>query len=407
MVRPVSAAPWILLLLFPLSLSCQSIVSSDIEFVESAPVETTLDNPDIRNTVDVWTEMIRSARTQLDFEQFYLSPQVGESLEDVIREIIAAAKRGVSVRFIVDARMYRTYPALADSFDAMDNMDVRVIDFTKVAGGVQHAKYFIVDREQVFLGSQNFDWRALTHIQELGLRIRHPGVAAVYHDLFELDWELAARPTGDMSIVPRNRYDNFLIVTPNADTVHLTPTYSPRGWIPDSARWDEPHILSLFDEATTEVMLQFLSYSSEGRDGSLYEGLEGPMVRAAARGVKVRMIVSDWGKGGRSEATLKRLSRIPNIEIKYSAIPEWSGGYISFARVVHCKYILVDGRAFWLGSSNGERSYFYTSRNAGIIVRSQRMAERLRRFFDKGWESPYCELVTPTSRYEPREHGER
>ncbi|MCU0412283.1 MAG: phospholipase D-like domain-containing protein, partial [Bacteroidetes bacterium] len=385
MVRPVSTAPWIILLLFPFSLSCQSIVSSDIEFVESAPVETTLDNPDIRNTVDVWTEMIRSARKQIDLEQFYLSPQQGEALDFVIGELIDVAARGVSVRIIIDARMYRTYPALADSFDAFDNITVRVLDFSKVSGGVQHAKYIIVDGEQVFVGSQNFDWRALTHIQELGLRIRHSGFAAVYRDLFELDWELAARPTDDTSIVPHNRYDDFIIVTPSADTVHLTPTYSPRGWISDSTRWDEPHVGSLIDQATSEVVLQFLSYASEGRDGSRYEGLEGPIVRAAARGVKVRMIVSDWGKGGRSEATLKQLSQIPNIEIRYVVIPEWSGGYISFARVVHCKFILVDQKAFWLGSSNGERSYFYTSRNVGVIVRNQRMAERLRRFFDKGW----------------------
>jgi hypothetical protein len=30
----------------------------DIELVESIPVETTLDNPDIRNTQEVWLEMI-------------------------------------------------------------------------------------------------------------------------------------------------------------------------------------------------------------------------------------------------------------------------------------------------------------------------------------------------------------
>lgn len=45
-------------------------------------------------------------------------------------------------------------------------------------GGVQHAKYF---------GSQNFDWRAIEHIQELGLRVRVPEVVQALGALFEYD----------------------------------------------------------------------------------------------------------------------------------------------------------------------------------------------------------------------------
>ena len=75
----------------------------DFEIVESIPAQTMLDNPDIRNTVRVWTEMIDAAKTSIDFEEFYISNQPGESLESVLKSVVAAAERGVRIRFIVDA----------------------------------------------------------------------------------------------------------------------------------------------------------------------------------------------------------------------------------------------------------------------------------------------------------------
>ena len=85
-------------------------VVQNIELVESIPVETTLDNPDIRNTLEVWLEMINSAETTLDIEQFYISNEKGEPLDIILGAIIAAGKRGVKVRIIIDSKMYKTYP---------------------------------------------------------------------------------------------------------------------------------------------------------------------------------------------------------------------------------------------------------------------------------------------------------
>ena len=38
--------------------------------------------------------------------------------------------------------------------------------------GILHAKYMVADGHAGYLGSHNFDWRSLTHVQELGLLIR-------------------------------------------------------------------------------------------------------------------------------------------------------------------------------------------------------------------------------------------
>ena len=394
-------APWI---------CAQNNSHSAIEIVESIPVETALDNPEIRNTLEVWLEMIGQASRTIDLEQFYISDEPGKLLQNVLSAIRSAADRGVKVRIIVDARMYKTYPESVDSLGKHPNIEARRIDFAAIAGGVQHAKYFIVDGKELFVGSQNFDWRALEHIHELGLRISSKGIAAAYEDIFELDWQLASGKLdpAHKPPVPGKRYPAPLrIPEPGSGDALLFPTFSPRGFIPDPGLWDERAIVELIGGAKKTLTLQFLSYSPLERGGGSYAAIDDAIRGAAKRGVKVRMIVSDWEKGTPAVEALKDLSTIPNIEVAFTSIPEWSGGYIPFARVEHCKHIVADHMKFWLGTSNCEKSYFYSSRNLGIVCTSARLAETLSRIFLKSWNSPYKELITRQGEYPAREHGEK
>ncbi len=386
--------------------------SHDFELVESIPIETTLDNPDIRNAQEVWLEMINGAKSSLDIEQFYVSNKEGEPLEEVIRAIEKAAARGVRVRLIADARMQKTYPETIERLGKQKNVITRLIDFGKLArlggqtGGVQHAKYFIVNEEMIFLGSQNFDWRALKHIHELGLKIRHREAVRFYLDIFNLDWNLAA--TNDKSTLSQHltfiKYPFPITLMQSDDTLTFTPTASPLGFITDTTLWDEPNIVRLIDDASREVCLQFLGYDTKGRDKSEYRVLDDALRRAASRGVKVKLIVSDWEKGTAAEKALKDLAQIPNVDVKFSVIPEWSGGYISFARVEHCKYIVVDAASFWLGTSNAEKGYFYNSRNLGVVATNSKLASTLHRIFLKSWDSQYTEPVKSGVKYERRKH---
>ena len=380
-----------------------------IELVESTPVGTTLDNPDIPDAHDVWLAMIHSAQKSLDIEQFYISNKQSEMLDDIIAAIIDAGTRGVKVRLIADARMYKTYPETVDSLRKIANIAVRIIDFGKLAGGIQHAKYFIVDGGETFMGSQNFDWRALNQIHELGIRLRHPDAVAVYQDIFDLDWRLAE--TNDKKSIPTLLHQKhygvpFRIISEQNDTTIFTPTMSPDGIIPDSSLWDEHQIVDLIDHATKEIICQFLTYSPVGRNKEYYSTLDNAFRRAAVRGVKVKMIISDWSTDHPTIDHLKSLALIPNIEIKISSIPDWSGGYVPFGRVEHCKYLVLDGMRCWLGTSNWEKSYFYACRNLGIVIQKGKIPGQLESIFNKSWNGDYTHLITPEGNYPPRRHGE-
>ena len=67
---------------------------------------------------------------------------------------------------LVEQSFVKVYPDTIDRL-ATAGAVVRRADFTP---GILHAKYIVVDQRTCYLGSQNFDWRALEHIVELGAR---------------------------------------------------------------------------------------------------------------------------------------------------------------------------------------------------------------------------------------------
>lgn len=197
------------------------------------------------------------------------------------------------------------------------------------------------------------------------------------------------------------------IVEGVGDTLTYLPTCSPNSLIPDTLLWDETNIVKLIDDAKKEVLLQFLTYTPLTYGKGVYSVLNDALFRAARRGVRVKLIVSDWEKTPRQIEQVKLLAATPSIEVKFSSIPDLPNRYISFARVEHCKYIVADGASCWLGSSNAEKSYFYNTRNVGVVVWNKRVSGLLQRVFMKGWDGPYTELVRQDGEYEPKEHGEK
>lgn len=380
----------------------------NIEIVESIPVETMLDNPDIRNTQEVWLDMINSAKTNLDIEQFYITNKKGEPLDTILNAIVAAANRGVKVRIIVDSKMYKTYPEDVSWLEAQSpNIVKHVIDFGKLAGGIQHAKYFIVDNREVFLGSQNFDWRAIKHIHELGLRFKNTDAINVYRGIFNADWNYCEANDGTAWTCPGFTISKNYNMEDDkyGEWITLLPTVSPVSFSHVNAYTDISTLQYIIDNSKREVLLQFLTYNSGTKEGSWNE-LDSSLIAAASRGVKVKLIVSDWSIGKNQIGCLKNLAGVTNIEVKYSSIPDWSGGYVSFARVEHCKYVVADS-VCWVGSANAEKSYFYNTRNVGLVVESHVMAEQVHGIFMKDWNGPYTHYILADGEYTPREHGEK
>lgn len=375
-----------------------------IELVESVPSGAIADDTSIPNTDETWLAMVRGARRSVAVGQFYVAERPTDSLlpdrlGPVVQELGAAARRGIAVRFLVDAGFMRRYPTSLDHLRSL-GVTVRELDTAKLMGGVQHAKYLVVDEEDSYVGSANFDWRSLDHIHELGLRVRSRRIAAAFLAAFDGDW-VAAGGKASSPLAYGNPSEPELI-----GDAEVLPVMSPRGHLPDPRFWDLERLVAALDGAKREIRVQLLSVELVGHDGSRFEVLDAALRRAAVRGVKVHLLLSNWQKTSKKLGAALGLAKVPGIEVRFVNVPPDPRGFIPFARVVHAKYLVVDDDVAWVGTSNWGGDYFLRSRNLGLMVRSPSLAAQLRGVFDRLAASSLAEVADPSRAYEPPRIGD-
>jgi phosphatidylserine/phosphatidylglycerophosphate/cardiolipin synthase-like enzyme len=217
--------------------------------------------------------------------------------------------------------------------------------------------------------------------------------------VFDVDWALAAGEPAPASEPPAA--STFpLRITVEGAAASLVPVASPRDWLPKGAVWDLPRIIDAIDGAKRRIVVQVLTYKTKDRSGESFLDLEDALERAASRGVSVRLLCADWSQRKGTIEGLQALEEVPNIDVSLVTIPQHSGGFIPFARVVHAKYLAVDGERGWIGTSNWEGDYFFKSRNVGLFIEGGPTPRKLEAIFDELWTGPYARRVDPKASYE-------
>ncbi|AMO97557.1 phospholipase D family protein [Collimonas fungivorans] len=364
------------------------------ELVHTAPVETTLATPDLREPLQVWSEMFDGAKQQIVLGQFYVASQPGAAFEQVIARLAVAGARGVRIRFLMEEKgKFASDMPTIERLKQIPNLEFRYLDYSKLTGnGIIHAKYMVVDGSSAYVGSQNFDWRSFAHIHETGLRITDAMVVSQLQKIFEHDWhaqELIAQgkevPKLNQGVKSANdQQAAFLVASPNA--------FNPPG-VGDS----ETELPKLLAAAKSEVRIQLLDYAplSYGPNHTrpYYAVIDNAIRAALARGVKVKLMVSNWNTEKPALAYLKSLALLPGMEIKIVTLPQASSGFIPFARVIHSKTMEIDGQVAWIGTSNWSGGYLDLSRNLEIVLRNEKMAKRIGDLHQQTWDSAYAQPI--------------
>ena len=233
------------------------------------------------------------------------------------------------------------------------------------------------------------------------MRVRHAEVVKAFAEVFEMDWARVDPDGNEEWTRPGHRSsETFPVKLPyRGSEISVTPVFSPKGALPDEGMWDLPRLVEIIAGARERLRVQLLGYSSVGYRGEFLHELEGALREAACRGVKVELMVSHWSQAKKKINGLKSLQVTPNVTVKIVTLPEHSGGFINFARVIHAKLLVVDGERGWLGTSNWGPGYFHDSRNVGLLVEGKVLAAELERFFLTTWRSPYAEVVDPARSY--------
>jgi len=370
------------------------------ELVQTAPVETTLKNSDLRDPATVWSELFDNARHEILIGQFYAVNKPGSVFSKVVERLAAAGQRGVKIRFLLDQKgVGLSEQSTIEQLKAIPNLELRVIDFNKLTGnGIIHAKYLVVDGAAAYVGSQNFDWRSFEHIHETGVRITEPKLVAQVQAIFNQDWRAQALTMQGMVVPALNVARQPLNLQRDAMLLASPQAYNPAG-VDDS----EAALPALLAQAKSEVRVQLLDYAplSYGPKGTrpYYAVIDNAVRAAANRGVKIKLLVSNWNLEALPQVYLKSLAILPNVEIRVATLPVASTGFIPFARVIHSKTMVIDNQIAWVGTSNWSGGYFDLSRNLEVVMRNEKMAQRLAALQEQIWSSGYTQPLDINRNY--------
>jgi hypothetical protein len=117
-----------------------------------------------------------------------------------LQAVIAAARRGVQVRVLLDSTWYNVQgdedrdndnvALWLNELAAREQLDVvaKVINLDTTGLQKIHAKGVIGDDAEVFVGSINWTENSFKGNREVGVVVKHPKIAGYYADLFRRDW---------------------------------------------------------------------------------------------------------------------------------------------------------------------------------------------------------------------------
>ncbi len=371
--------------------AASDVTRGAVHLTQSIPAETSLATDGFLPTEDAWRIVIDGAKRRLDLAFFYGSDSAPSRLTPIVEAMERAPARGVAVRAVFERAFLGRYPAIPERLREA-GAEVRVVDRAATTGGIVHTKMLAADGQFAWVGSANLDWRSLEHIHELGVFVSNARLAEAVHSLVEADLRWPdSRPTPEAD--PNASGDlmplAFEPLELGDEVAHVAFAASPRGWLPDSIAWDWPHLEELVQSARTDLTLEFLTYGTTLRDGTAWPALDDALRDAVARGVHVTLTLSSWAAKGKQRGELARL-RDAGVDVRIVTIPDAAGGPIPFARVIHGKTVVADGRRCWVGTSNGEGDYFRTSRNAGFFLSSSTACGLLRRTVAALASGPYA-----------------
>lgn len=389
---------------------------SAFQIVQSVPEGTTLGDPALPRTQAVWLQMIAGARQQIDIAAFYLSESPGTGLTPVLDALAARARAGVAVRLLVDHRFLATNAASVERLRQVPGISVRVLPADTLTGGVLHAKYMVVDATSVFIGSQNWDWRALDQIHEIGARVDDARLGRSVQAAFAFTWDIAGRGSlpdaaeravAPPGFAPATASDPVVLDAGSSDPLTVFPAFSPPALVPAWATSEQEALVRMIQASAHVLRVQVMTLSAIKQYGPTgwWSPVDAALRDAAARGVQVRLLVADWALEEPMQAYLKSLAVLPGITVKFSTVPQPPSGFIPYARVEHAKYAVADARSSWIGTGNWEWSYFNTSVDASLFVQGAGPARTLAGVFDRDWDGPYVTTLEPGTRYPaPRTH---
>jgi cardiolipin synthase len=285
------------------------------------------------DTAEPILDAINHATTSIRVKMFMFSDP------SLIQAVIAAQKRGVKVRIMLNPARRSGEKENDDSRKTLTDAGIEVID-SNPAFDLTHEKSMVIDDSTAFIQSLNWETRNITETRDYAVVTTHKHEVGEIMECFDADWARTAFNSGEKS--------------------HLI-------WCTGNGR---QRIGQFIDEAKHTLWVQNERY----QDPVIIEHI----VRANQRGVKIHV-----------------LARPPH-KLKKAKLVEAVGGMRIMQDVgvkvhklkglkLHAKLLFADDLRAIIGSINHAPGSFDSRRELAIEVHDEEIAGRLKSVVHKDW----------------------
>ncbi len=333
------------------------------------------------------------------------SPVLGASLR-------AAATRGVDVRILleggpvggIDQREWALAQGLAAAGAEVRFLADDLANDTVARYRFAHAKYAVVDRRTVVVGSENWGEHGFPPAGAIGNRGWHAafedaGLAAYFEELFRQDFDPLRRDSVALADfhpalyaaddgVSNGTYPSPIPPSSAAGPIRVTPVIAPDHALRDDA------LLALLGSAATSLDIEaFYIARTWGTVPNPY--LEAA-IEAARRGVRVRVLLDGTSYNIESDDPVDNddtAAYVNGIAMREGLLLEAKigGAWAHHVAKFHNKGVLVDNATVFVSSLNWNRNAATNNREVGLVVESAALAAPFRTAFEQDWKDD----VTP------------
>ncbi|OXU24626.1 hypothetical protein TSAR_006066 [Trichomalopsis sarcophagae] len=403
-------------------MACMS--DCDISLVESIPINLTYPNNSTihRSTYTTWLDLIASAQNTVEIASLYWTMNREDVYPDdsakpgemVFQALIDAGRdRGITLKIAQNAPSQLSPNIDTEYLAKKANAQVRSLNFAALlGGGVLHTKLWLIDRQHVYVGSANMDWRSLTQVKELGLVAYNCSCMA--NDLakiFDVYWALgengkvpAAWPK---SLGTKINLENPMSYTMGGNKYRSFFGSSPPPFSPEGRTNDIDGLIHCIEKAEKFIYISVMDYfplTIYSPKIKYWPVIDDALKKAAIeRKVSIRLLISKWKHSRKSEDYfLKALEDLTNsynkvkIEVRRFIVPTNAElDKIPYGRVNHNKYMVTDVAAY-MGTSNWSGDYFINTAGIGMIFEDadrhneNSLRQQLETLFERDWNSPYA-----------------
>lgn len=272
-------------------------------------------------------DAIGSAQTSIDLAIYELTDS------RVVTALESAAGRGVTVRVLAEP-MPGGHAVNARTIAALSKNGVQTRN-SSPSFKLTHEKAMVVDNTSALIMSLNLVAETFADTRDAAVVDTNAADVAEIEAVFQADWNQQPVTVSDPALV----------------------------WSPNNAR---PRMLALINSATTSLDI----YAEELTD----HDVEAALGAAAARGVQVRLLMTDTG------------SHDPARSGRAHLASEGGGVRLQEKPFVHAKVILVDGGRVFVGSENFTSESLDDNRELGLLTSDPGVVGRLSSVFDNDWQ---------------------